>query len=469
MNPNLNQVVNELQRRKIKLFTLEEYLFPQQLAFVNDTARFKVAVTTRRAGKTVSCAADLVHTAINNLEVDCLYITLARSTAKRIVWPELKRINRQFKLGAIFNESDLTMKLPNGSNVICSGASDKTEIEKFRGQAFKKVYIDEAQSFPSYIEELIDDVISPALMDYAGILCLIGTPGPIPSGYFYDISGNSNWSRHSWSYWDNPFIIKKSGGKSHQEIFEEDLKRRGVGPENASIQREWYGKWVLDSDSLVYHYKEDKNHYDVLPNLKWNYIMGVDLGFNDADAISVLAWTDSAKEAYLIRETITRHQGITELVDQIEQYRKEFDISKIVLDTGGLGKKISEELSRRYRISCLPAEKQRKAEYIELMNDALRTGSLKIRKDSRFAQDAMKVEWDNDKCTPDKKVISKRFHSDICESVLYAWRELYNYTYQKPIEKPKVGSKEWTDALEEAALEHFTKLTEASKDPFEGY
>ena len=111
-----------------------------------------------------------------------------------------------------------------------------------------------------------------------------------------------------------------------------------------------------------------------------------------------------------------------------------------------MGLKIAEELSRRYSIPVQAAEKTRKVEYIELMNDALRTGKLKAKSNSHFASDCMKVEWDLDKSTPDRKVISKRFHSDICESVLYAWRESYSYTYSPDPVLPKQGTEAWYQA-----------------------
>jgi hypothetical protein len=467
MKPKIEHVLGEIQKRKTKPFRLEDFLFSEQLKFVSDSNRFKVAVTTRRAGKTVSCAADLVYTAINNRDVICVYITLSRSNAKRIVWPELKKINRQFKLGGVFNASELSATFPSGSTIYCTGAADKSEIEKFRGLAIKKVYIDECQSFPSFIEELVNDIIGPALLDHAGTLCLIGTPGPIPSGYFFNCSRSSNWSKHSWAFWDNPHISEKSG-MSHQKVFEEELKRRGVSADHPSIQREWFGKWVLDADSLVYHYSSQINDYEELPIEKWNYILGVDLGYNDADAICLLAWSDKSPNTYLIEEVVTKHQGISELVQQIETLKMQYDITKIVVDTGGLGKKISEELSRRYRIAIQPAEKIRKIEYIELMNDALRTGRLKAKSDSRFAQDCMRVEWDLDRSTPDKKIISRRFHSDICEAVLYAWRESYSYSHTPEKKKAVYGTKEWEleeiARMEAEAEEFFKNQEEANKN-----
>lgn len=470
-NADLDLIVQELRKRKKLTFNIDKYLFEEQLKFFRDESPYKIAVTSRRSGKSEVCAVDLMFTANETADCICLYVTLTRASAKQIVWPTLKRINRLYGLAAKFNEADLSVKFPNDSVIYCSGASDKSEIEKFRGLALKKVYIDECQSFPSYIEELINDVIAPALMDYAGMLVLIGTPGPIPSGFFWECSRSSLWSNHKWTFWQNPHIATKSR-TTHEKLLQRELKRRGVDITNPSIRREWFGEWVIDKDSLVYHYDEEANDFIERPDLpgSWNYLLGVDIGYHDADALALLAWNDNDPSTYLVEEIVTKHQGITELVQQIELLRSKYDISKVVMDTAGLGKKIGEELSRRYKIAILPAEKQRKVEFIELMNDALRTGKLKAPKTSRFAQDCMKVEWDPDRSTPDKRVISKRFHSDICEAVLYGWRESYSYSHEAKKPKIKPYSKEWFDQqkseMEEAAEEFFKRQEQAEDDPF---
>src|ERR1700753_2203232 len=151
-----------------KSFSLESFLFDKQFEFVHDPHPFKTAVCSRRSGKTVACAAHLISTALSQPDINCLYITLSRSTAKKIIWTELKKINRDYNLGAIFNETDLFVKFPNASVIYVSGANDESEIDKFLGVPLKLCYIDECQSFRSYIRELIDRVIAPSLMDYAG-------------------------------------------------------------------------------------------------------------------------------------------------------------------------------------------------------------------------------------------------------------------------------------------------------------
>ena len=452
------QEIDKFYDRK---FNITQFLFEQQLKFVEDTNPFKVAVCSRRSGKTTACAAHLIATAIANPETNSLYITLTRDMAKKLVWKELRRINKDRDLKAKENETELSMTFPNGSVIYLSGCKDSTEIEKFRGLALKLCYIDECQSFREYIQDLINDIIAPALIDYAGSLCLIGTPGPIPTGFFHECAVESEvWSKHGWTLWDNPHLPLKSG-VTQQQLLERELKRRGVQESDPGIQREFYGKWVLDSDSLLIHYDSNKNHYETLPSHKFHYILGVDIGFEDADALAVLAWTDASPTTYLVEEIVTTKQGLTELADQINSLTKKYNPDNIIMDTGGLGKKIAEELIRRFQIPIEAADKARKMENYEFLNDALRTGMFKAKHDSRFAKDSMMMEIDWDKSTPDKTVVSNRYHSDIIDAVLYAFKRSPAYAYEAPQKQPpKWGTKEWA---EQQSTEMFEKELEGAQ------
>jgi hypothetical protein len=444
INPAL--LLQAIVSRQTKRFVLEDYCFPEQLDFIKDPARFKTAVCSRRSGKTIACAADLIDTALRFPKSKNLYITLSRANAKRILWPELLNINEQYKLMAHTNETELSMAFINGSIIYLSGAKDKTEIEKFRGLALKKVYIDECQSFRAYIQNLVDEVLSKALFDYAGTLCLIGTPGPVPAGYFYEASQAPTWSHHAWTFFQNPHIAIKSG-QTHEQVLQDDLNRTGLTLEDATIQREVFGRWVTDSNSLVFKYNPVINHYARTPDVDgtWKFVIGVDIGYDDADAIAVIGWNDKIKESYLIEEYVLEKSDITTLANEIESRIKKYKPLKVVMDTGGLGKKIAEELQRRRSLPIKAAEKQRKVEFIELLNDAMRTKRFMAKKDSQFADDCFKVEWEEGKKF---EKISDKFHSDITDAVLYAFRESLHWLYKPEPVKLKAGTDEWYKAEE---------------------
>jgi hypothetical protein len=446
-------------------FAIETFCFKEQIAFIQDPAPFKTAVCSRRSGKTVSCAADLIDTALRNPNRVCVYITLSRRNAKQIVWNDLLQINRTFNLKGEPNQSELHLKFPNGSVIYLSGAKHKAEIENFRGLAITKCYIDEAQAFKHHIEELIDDVISKALFDYNGTLCLIGTPGPIPMGYFYDCAHSDQWAKHSWTMFENPYLLIKSG-KTPKELLERELKRKGITSQDATIQRECFAQWVIDINALVFRYDPIRNGHSremgVLP--RWEYVVGVDLGYEDSDAIAVIGWDPTVKHAYLVSEHVRAKQGISELALQLESIIKEYDPLRIVMDTGGLGKKIAEEIQKRYSLPIKAAEKVRKFEYIELLNDALRTQRFFARPSGPFASDTALVEWEKNIENPEKLKISERFHSDIADAVLYAFRESLHWLSEAEPIKIKKGSPEWMqeqiDRMEEVALQQLENKNE---------
>lgn len=429
---------------KIKL---EDQCFDKQLAFIQDTGLFATAMTSRRAGKTTACALHLLYTATRYTKAVCLYVTLARTNAKKIIWPMLLEMNQELGTGGVPNESDLALKFQNGSVIYCSGASTASEIDRFRGLALKIVYIDEAQSFGLYLKQLIDDVLVPACFDNRGLVRLIGTPPPVPVGFFIDALKNKNWSHHSWNMFNNPWIERKRG-ETAQQILVQELERRGVTTDDPTVQREFFGKIVIDTRRLVLEYV-DKNHYEELPpsagKSSFNHIFGIDLGYQDADAIAVLGYNKDSAATYLIDEVLATKQGLTELVNQIQTLRDKYQPIKMVIDTGGLGLKLAEEMRRRFKIPVHAAEKQRKLEALEILNDSLRTNRFRAKRHSRFANDANLLEWDFDRSTPDRRIISDRFHSDIIDAVLYAFRESPAFTFENAKPQPKVGSKEWAE------------------------
>lgn len=465
-------IIQELARRKASAssFDVNEFLFPAQSKFKLDTAPFKTAVCSRRAGKTVECAADLIDTALKHPGVVCIYITLSRKNAKKLIWKELKEIARTKGLDIHFDNTELSATFRNNAVIYVSGAKDASEIEKFRGLPIKLCYIDECQSFRAYLQTLIDDIIAPALMDHAGSLCLIGTPGPVPAGYFYECTQSLAWSHHAWTFFDNPFIEAKSGMK-HMDLLNRELTRRGVAVDDPSIQREWFGKWVMDADSLLLRYDAAKNHYEELPQGKYNYILGIDLGFVDADALAIIAWSESSKITYLVEEVVAAKQGLTELVQQIQVLQRKYDISKMLIDEGGLGKKLAEEMRRRHHLPVHAADKARKMENVAFLNDALRTSRFMAKKDSMFAQDSYLVEIDRDKSTPDRIKVKDNFHSDIIDAVLYAFKESPAFTYTPTKLPAKPYTPDWYNeqesAMEDAAMEYFISQEEMAKDPYE--
>lgn len=454
------------QRTRKPKFDINQFLFKEQLDFVRDEEKFVTAVCSVRAGKTTACAADLIATCCDRPGVIGLYITLARSSAKRIVWPELKKIIAKHDIAAIFHNVDLSVTFSNGSVIYCTGANTEVEMEKLRGLSNVAVaYIDESQAFRSHIEELVDDVLIKRLYDLNGRLRLIGTPGPIPAGYFHDASQSRQWKHHFWTMHQNPWLLRKSG-KTPEQLIQQDMDRKGVGIDDPSIQRECFGQWKLDRNSLLLNYNPEINHFEELPEGIYRYILGLDFGYEDSDSLSVLAFCEDSPITYLVEEVVKAKQTYEQLRDEIDRLNRAYPFCKMMADPGGGGKKLIESLRPRYRIPIDLADKQGKIANYGLLNNALRTGMFKARKDSIFSKDCNLLEKDRDLSTPDRTVV--KGHSDAVDSVLYAFKESPAYYYEPKAPKPQAGSVEFEAQRAQELFSHTVKNLQKDKEIKDG-
>lgn len=436
--------------------------FPEQNAFVEDSSRYLDAQCSRRSGKTNGLALRFLKTMEKHPKSQCVYMAMTFDSAKQIMLPAIQEQEDKYKIGLTFTDSKV--KHPNGAVLHLMGADQKNFIKRLKGRKFPGVAIDEAQDFGSHLQSLIDDVLTPSIADYAdGWLAITGTPGPVPQGYFFEVTQQRKYgySHHAWTILNNPYMPDASG------FISDLMSKREWTDTHPTLLREWRNQWVLDVQALWVRYSEKLNHYEELPKGKYTYALGIDIGFNDADALAVVAWSEDSPVTYLVEEVITRKQGLTELVNQIQELGKKYDLAKMVIDEGGLGKKLAEEMRRRHSIPVHPADKMRKQESVEFMNDALRLSKLMAKKDSQFAKDSYLIQIDWDKSSPNKIVIKKKPHSDIIDSVLYIFKESPAFAYTKPVEKPKPGTKEWADAQQDdmwqAAQIHFEEQADLER------
>lgn len=447
-------------------FSPERLCFEPQLAFVLDRSPFVVACTTRRAGKTVGARVKLLRAALSSPGVVALYVAQTRGVAEELMWRGLKQLNEAHHLGGVTNDTKLAMELPNGSRIRLGGAKDKKEADKLRGpERIALAIVDEAQNFrESILQYLIEEVLEPGMLDVGGRLVVAGTPGALPVGYFHAAAHNQEFSRHSWSLRQNPHL-----GVEVEAFLAGIRRRRGIDETNATYRREYLGEWVKDLDALMLHYESERNHceWQAGPVEGWTYVQVFDLGFVDSDALGVLGWPPHDRRVHLVREDVVAKQSISALGDKLQADYKLFKPMKLVGDLGGLGVKIADELRARWRLPVEAAEKTRKAEHIELTNDGLRSGNLLAPRDSVFAGDCQKLQWDMDAKVQGVFKESPGFHSDSCDMVLYGYRCCWAFLNEAPPTRSRAGTPE---AFAEQEAEHMQarieELRRAKEQPW---
>lgn len=437
---------------------------PKQLAFIVDRARRKSALCGRRAGKTTAIAVWLYEGMVLRPGTRQVYIGLTRGTARQILWDGvMSKLSKElgWQLRETTVDGQIIIRHPNGSSLWIAGCEHKNEIHKFRGQAYYRVSIDEAQSFPEdVLQPLVEEVIEPALADENGELALSGTPGAIDVGYFHGVTTGllPGWSAHHWDILDNPHFHAPAndnqfGDRAH-EVLADAAEKLG-GEQSATYQREWKGVWVHDPEALVYPFTEknrwtpDPDHtYGLNPDAEWIFGLGVDLGYSDG--AKTLAFTLAAKQrdtgnGYLLKSYLKDRMYPGLLAEYCRGIREKVAREtgcglRIVVDEGGLGGGWTEQM-QMLGVSCEAAEKSEKRAYQEFVGGLISTGQLKAHYPEcvDLMAEARKLAFD-----PETGKEDEHFRRHCCDSMLYIVRALFpKYSPEEHGPKPEVGTPAW--------------------------
>lgn len=475
-------------------------LFDKQRAFVLDPARNKGALCTRRAGKTTIWPRYTAANAeLNPRSLQRIWC-ISRLRAKQLFWQEFKYlfeahnipINSDAPNSVKMHETELTIRFANGAEIRLLGADKDKEAQKKRGDKTLMEVIIESQLFGPFLKTLVEEVAEPCLFDLQGTFCMEGTPGPLCTGYWYEVSGREDfksrwespgdnrglgkgWSMHRWSLLDNPHLPH-----ARKEI--ERIKiRKGWDDAHPTYQREYLGKWVNDLSALFYAFDEKRNTF-TLEEVKpwgpgWSHSLGWDLGSLDAMAITVWGWHPAYPhlyEAFSWKKPGALSQEIVAQIEQLE-YRG-FNIVKQVADTGGGGKMFVEEVMSRYSQVFEAAKKTDKYDHVRLFNDELRTGRIMLQRGSLLAgemaalpiepdwlpyvqerEDGLAIEATADAPPSSMPKEDPRYPNHNCDAGLYAWRAAYHFLHTLPDVQPIPGTPEHEKKLEDQFVDQINR------------
>lgn len=416
-------------------------LFAAQRRFVRDRSKRKAGLCGRRAGKTETLAPWLYDSCVRRPGSINAYIALSQKSARRILWPTLKRVAARYELPLDFREQTLTATHPNGSCIWVAGCPDESQCEDFRGPRYGRIAIDEAGSFPPWLEYLVTDVLDPALMDIGGELAMVGSPGLIPMGFFYDKTtlplDEGGWSTHSWTCLDNPHVPGAA-------YLAEKTKEHGWQDDHPTLVREYLGRWVRDDSAFIYPFDARKNAglLEQRDDARPFRVLSVDLGMVDNTALVLSASHRGSPELFIERAWYARKPTgpltVAYVAAQIEQARQSTRIDAIVVDEGGLGKMVVSDFQTTYGIPCIPAEKRDKLAAIHGLRGALLAGTVKV--DPQHCQPLI-GEWSALAWNEDRDDHAEACVDDLSDAALYGWRA-HGLFYNPELNPPKPGTRE---------------------------
>jgi PBSX family phage terminase large subunit len=438
-------VIAEVEAREGLRARLLDPSFPKQTAFILDKSPRSAALCTRRAGKSWGIGAAFFEDSLDYPGANYLYLALTRMSAKNIMWRDiLKTMNAKYEIKAHPNEAELTLTLETGGVIQLAGAdATKEEMEKYLGGKYRGIVIDETGSFRQDVEKLVIENLEPALADWGGWLKLIGTPTALTESFFHKVTEGKvgGWNIHRWNTFDNPHMRDK-WAKQVARLKETYGEALDLLP---WYRRMYLGEWVTDHEALVYKYDERRNASDELPAGRYTYVLGVDLGFDDPTAFCLLAYNSHQKTSYVVEAYKRSGMLVSDIEQRIKHYQSRYPIYEIVIDNAS--KQFVEELKDRTGLAFEAAEKQGKAEIIEILNSEMLQGKIKLLPDTEpLKKELTSLIWDESK--KPKREEHPRCENHCADAFLYAWRKSMAYMSVAPPKEPETDEErvdEWEE------------------------
>jgi hypothetical protein len=412
-------------------FRLQKRLFKEQKAVFNDfTSRRKLAMCSRRAGKTEGNVDEILKVAAKpNSRI--VYINLTFENAIEQMYSKVIEEAKRCEIAIAHDDKNAgIIHFANGSVVHFKGNKDRAQADKLQGFGNRLVIIDEAQSQIN-MNYLIDTIISPTLMDYEdSVLLLTGTPPRRKGTYFEAAWNNPTWTKYSWTMFENPYI------KNPDAEIDRKCEEKGITRDSAFIQREFYGKIVYDTEAQVF-----KNYKVYNGKLPTNFVPthiyeGVDFGYADYNGIIVMAANPEQRQAYVIYERKFNRSGIGDIIEAVRdgfecgkrtllERNQNADLSNCVVLADNNEKSIVYDLSQKYGLPAYCAYKYDKALAIEQLAEECRTGRILNIEGGEVVNEFEQTLYKRDDLDNITSELDDGFHPDITMALLYASRQYF--------------------------------------------
>lgn len=431
--------------------------FPEQRAFIEDPARMKAALCTRRAGKSYGMGVLAVKTAQETPGVKVVIIGKTRDSIRDIYFDDIMSVLKtRFKLSWELNRTEMVYRFPNGSTIKFMGAdADQDQMNKLLGQKFKLAILDEASMYSNIdLRTFIYGVLRPALADLRGQMIMIGTPSDYLNSLYFDVTTfvEPGWTVHKWTAHDNPHMI--------DQVKEEEIFMASVNPryrESTLYRQHNLGEWVVDTASRIYKYDKLHNSADKTITRQYQTVLGVDLGYEDDTSFVVGAWSHYDLTLHIIHAESAKGLDLDKVENRIKQLQSLHNIGIVTVD--GASKQFVETLQSRFKMGLHRADKQGKKDFIELMNTDFLMGRINVFHDkcAPLVKEWESLIWDKKARERGEWKEARNCSNHAADAALYMWRWCYNYAHIPKIAPPteeEVMEQKHTDRMEKQDNEH---------------
>lgn len=278
---------------------------PFQHDVVTDPSRRYSMLVGRGGAKTTSFRVRAIRTMTSKARAKVLYFASTRGRAKDLMWSPLKallpKLGLQSGRDVIFNETELRCTITaTGSTLQLSGLKDISDGDKWRGDTFDEVQIDECGAIkPDLVQYLVFEVIGPRVH----VIGLGGTPGRDRRKLFYERTRPGSVAADGKTPMHVPFARRDeypdySGYSSHHWTLEDvtklpdaetkypelcrlwrealiEKRDNGWSDDNPIWLREYKAVWAADNTLRVFY--QFQPHRDGAPWNVWDPFDGGDV------------------------------------------------------------------------------------------------------------------------------------------------------------------------------------------------
>lgn len=434
-------------------------------------AQYVCLLSPRRYGKTTLCLYEAAEICLSVPWAHCVGIYPLRSEVRSNAWLFLQQLAETHKWNVKFNQNTLTCKFRDTKAVIeLTGADDLRRHRQFKGQKNDFCWLDEAQDWRTDIAALIRDHVGPTLFDKEARLFMVGTPGAMPQGFFFEVCSGDHpeWTLCRGSTFENPYMA--------------DVLRRRIArlkQANPNVESEpWFrrnvfGEWVVDKRKVVIPVDPAVNYlYRWHPEDDDNYIISIDWG-EHATAYTVATY-NPRRYPWLIYLEAKSLSGL--LIDEqatvLQNLQNKYPEGVMICDPGGMAKALKMNLEAHYGLAMISAEKRDRSAEVQTLLSWVTLGNVKIfnrdepdaPENSELAKQWRSLMWVKNRLRGTQEESTPR---DIHDAAMYARRYAHPYLYEETEAEPEVGSPQWNAIQSQLIIEKKVRSLEQRWRAFE--
>lgn len=446
--------------KDFSLFRIRNLAFDKQQGVLDTKSRNIGLQCGRRSGKTEVNVLKAKQVRVERPKARVLVIGLTILKTIDIYMPRVKEMAD--KLGIPYREDNELNQViyPEGALIQFGGNANKAEREKYRGQYWDLVIIDECQSQPA-LKMLVEEIIMPTLVDTDGIIMLTGsgarTPGTYWERFFSDQSGMNY--RDNWNLSSNPHI------KNYETALERIRQENKLSETDSLYMREYLGLSVYDTEALVFRMTADNVFADdqLSAWLKTQrpsdirFTAGLDFGFTDANAFLIICYSRTSNLKWVVYEHKAYGEDYTALVEAVNEgiaYVANDDLFAAIpyktftIYADSARPDTIREMSFRDGLPVAPAYKVGKEDAIDTFRTEVKRSWLKVRDASYLKDESDRTVYrrneDGEGGLPvfiTKEIDDDIYHPDALDAAIYSLRDVWsdrsnNGVVEEDITKP---------------------------------